>query len=122
MEEYWSYRIVESKTFPGVRLKVRKISFGRRIELLKQVAALASKAEYANASTDPQEKLEGALLQGEIDRAYLEWGLAGIEGLKIDGENASVEKLINEGPEQLCAEALEAVRREFGLSEEEEKN
>lgn len=122
MEEYTSYRVVESKAFPGVRLRVRKVTFGRRIELLKKVSELASKVEFLRASDDPREQLEASLLQSELDRAYLLWGLASVEGIRIDGEEATPEKLVSQGPEELCGEALRAIKREFGLSEEEEKN
>ncbi len=122
MEEYTSYRVVESKAFPGVRLTVRKVTFGRRIELLKKVSELASKVEFLRASDDPREQLEASLLQSELDRAYLLWGLASVEGIRIDGEEATPEKLVSQGPEELCGEALRAIKREFGLSEEEEKN
>lgn len=122
MEEYTSYRVIESKAFPGVRLTVRKVTFGRRIELLKKVSELASKVEFLRASDDPREQLEASLLQSELDRAYLLWGLASVEGIRIDGEEATPEKLVSQGPEELCGEALRAIKREFGLSEEEEKN
>ncbi len=122
MGDYRSLRTVESRAFPGVRLKIRRMSFGRRLELLREVGHLAAKVEFLQASDDPREKLEAALLQGELDRAYLQWGLAGVEGLQIDGEDATPEKLVSDGPEQLCGEALEAIKKEFGLNEEEEKN
>lgn len=122
MEDYSSYRVVESKRFPGVRLKLRRVSFGRRIELLQQVGDLASRLEFLQAGDDPREKLEASLLRAKIDRMYLLWGLAGIEGLQIDGEDATPARLVEDGPEELCSEALQAIKREFGLSEEEEKN
>jgi hypothetical protein len=68
------------------------------------------------------EEAQAALLAGEIDREYLRWGLAAIEGLEIDGRAATPEDLIEKGPERLLAEALAAVRHEAGLDEEERKN
>jgi hypothetical protein len=53
---------------------------------------------------------------------YVSWGLAGVEGLEIDGQPASVDLLLEAGPESLVSEALALIRREAGLSEEERKN
>ena len=69
-----------------------------------------------------REKLEAAVLQGEMDRVYLEWGLEAIEGLEIDGEAATPETLIERGPANLAAEILGRIRGECGLSESERKN
>lgn len=120
--EYTSCKLVESENFPGVRLAIRRVSFGRRIELLKQVRELAAKVEYLEASQDPREKLEASLLACELDRIFILWGLEGVEGLEIDGQPATPESLVKFGPELLCREALEAIKRELGLSEAEEKN
>jgi hypothetical protein len=62
------------------------------------------------------------LLASEIDKLYLEWGLIRVNGIDLDGEPASKEKLIASGPEDLCREILAAIRRECGLSEEQRKN
>ncbi|MGB9606373.1 MAG: hypothetical protein ACPL88_10915 [Bryobacteraceae bacterium] len=120
--EYQSHKIIESRSFPGVRLKIRRISFGRRIELMRRVSELAAKAEFLEAGGDPREKLGAKLLASEIDRIYLEWGLADVEGLAIDGEPATPEKLVASGPEAICGEALQAIKGELGLDEQEEKN
>ena len=69
-----------------------------------------------------REKLEAAVLQGEIDRVYLEWGLEAIEGLEIDGEAATPGSLIERGQLNLSAEILRRIRGECGLSESERKN
>jgi len=120
--DYQSYKIVESETQPGVKFRIRRISFGRRIELLKQIREKAAKVEFLDASQDPREKLEAVLLACELDKMYLLWGLEGIEGLEVDGAPATPESLANAGPEALCGEALRAIKAELGLSETEEKN
>jgi hypothetical protein len=66
--------------------------------------------------------VEAALAASEIDRVYVSWGLAGVEGLEIDGRPATAELLLDAGPESLVSEALALIRREAGLSEEERKN
>ena len=40
----------------------------------------AARLEFLEAGTDVREKLEAAVVAAEIDRAYLEWGLAGSRG------------------------------------------
>jgi hypothetical protein len=45
-----------------------------------------------------------------------------ISGLTIDGEPADAANAIARGPEPLCREIVNEVRRECGLTEEERKN
>ena len=66
--------------------------------------------------------MDAALLQSEIERAYVAWGVKAVSGLTINGIAADVELMAAEGPEALFREALAAVRRETGLNEEERKN
>lgn len=106
----------------GVRFAVARISLGRRIELARKMREIGRKAEFLEAGTDAREKLEAAVISGEIDRAYLEWGLVAVEGLTIDGEGASPALVIERGPMELAAEALTRVKAEWGLSETERKN
>ena len=141
-------RLVSAST-PGVHFTIRKISFGRRTELLRRVRELTRKIEFleagqrlASGGGGPQpmdsrpegratqvvfgealgERAEAALLGREADRVYLEWGLVSVEGLEIDGEAATLEGLIASGPEPLCDEILRAIQAECGLSAEERKN
>ena len=60
--------------------------------------------------------------QAEIDRLFLAWGLRSVSGLQLDGAEASPESLAEAGPEELCREALAAVRAQTGLTGEERKN
>ncbi len=112
----------ESRAFAGVRYTVARMSLGRRIELTKRIRELAGRAEYLAAGEDLRGKAEAAALGAEIDGLYLEWGLAGIEGLEIDGQAATAELLARAGPEELCREIIASIRAECGLSEEERKN
>ncbi len=78
--------------------------------------------EFLEASNDVREKLDAAVLQGEVDRVYLRWGLEAMEGLEIDGETATTELLIEKGPADLSTEILKRIRSECVLSESERKN
>jgi hypothetical protein len=119
---YESHFIVESTTLPGVRLRIRRMSFQRRLELAKRIRDLANQINFLEAGSDPQEKMTAALLAREVDRIYLEWGLSGVEGLEVDGAPATPEAALCDGPEELVREALDAIRRQCGLTEEERKN
>ena len=69
--ESWLER--ESRTTPGVTFVLAKMSFGRRIELMRRLREIAQKVEFLEAG-DAREKIEAALLTSEIDRLYVMWG------------------------------------------------
>ena len=120
--QYESTALHESATMPGVRFRVVRMSFARRLELMKTVRDLTRKQEFCEAGSTTADQIDAAIAAAEIDRAYLEWGLAELEGLEIDGQPANKESLIEAGPEKLCAEIATAVKAGCGLSEQERKN
>lgn len=111
----------ESQAFPGVRFAIRQVSLALRIELAKKVRELIAKNEFLKAG-DTGEQLEASLADLLARRLYLEWGVTRLENLRIDGEEATIELLINKGPEELSSEIFETIRRSIDLSEEERKN
>jgi hypothetical protein len=119
---YASETVVESRTVPGVTFTIAKMSFGRRVELMRRVRELARRTEFLAASEEAGDKMDAGLLQAEIERLYVMWGVKAVSGLSVDGSVAGTELLAEAGPEELFREALAAVRRETGLSEEERKN
>jgi hypothetical protein len=78
--------------------------------------------EFLEAGKDPGDRMDAAMLQAEIDRLFLAWGLRTVSGLMLDGVEASPESLAESGPEDLFREALASVRAETGLTEEQRKN
>jgi hypothetical protein len=120
--DYESYEVVASKVRPGVTYTVNRMSFGRRLELMRLVREIAPRLECFRAGTTHQDQIEAGLLSAEIDRLYLEWGLREVGGLIIDGEPASPARLADLGPEELFSEALQNVRAACHLSEAEVKN
>ncbi len=106
----------------GVRYAIARVSFGRRIELARRIREVARKAEFLEAGMDVREKLEAAVIGVEVDRVYLETGLVAIEGLTIDGEDATPNTFIDRGPMELAKEILIRIKAESGLSGEERKN
>jgi len=119
---YESVTVIESAAAPGVRYTVARMSFARRVELMRAVRELARRMEFLEAGASAGDKMDGALLQAEIDRLYLRWGLREVSGLEVDGAGATPDSLAEAGPEDLFREALAAVRAETGLSEPERKN
>jgi hypothetical protein len=119
---YESSVVVESSARQGVRLRICRMSFGRRVELMRRVRELSRRVEFLEAGEDAGGRMDAGLLRAEIDRMFVLWGLDSITGLEVDGETATPETLVERGPEELFREALAAVHRQTGLSEEERKN
>jgi hypothetical protein len=117
-----SAKTIASGVRPGVELVVARMTFGRRLELMRKVRDLAARLEFFEAGREARNEMEASLLGGEIDRLYVLWGLEEIRGLDIDGVPATPASLIERGPEDVFHEALDAVRAECGLSENERKN
>ncbi len=111
----------DSRTVPGVRFAIRRISLGQRIELTKSVRELALRYEFLK-SGEPADQLEASLSDLLVRKLYIEWGVAALEGLQINSQTATPEMLIESGPELLSHEIVEKIRAELELSEEERKN
>ncbi len=120
--QYESVITIHSKAAPGVTFTIRRVSFGRRMDLSRRVREISRKAEFLEAGNELHEKIEANILAQEIDAMYLEWGLAAIGGLIIDGETATTAQLLEKGPEDLAREVVGAIKEQSGLSEAERKN
>jgi len=119
---YESVITTESTAIPGVVFVINRISFGRRMELSRLVREISKKAEFLEAGTELQERIEAGILTHEVDAMYLRWGLVSVEGLTIDGTPATAEQLLDSGPEALTQEIVAAIKAQCGLSEAERKN
>ena len=120
--KYASTVSITSSAMPGVAFTVGRMSFGRRMELFRRIREIAANLEYLEASTDFREQVEATLLEQEIENLYLQWGLVSVEGLAIDGQPATLELLLERGPEHLAREIVASIKAECGLSEAERKN
>ncbi len=120
--EYESQKTIAAASAAGVKFTIARMSFGRRLELTRRIWELAGRAEFLEAGSGEREKLEAALLAGEIDRVYLAWGLMQVEGLTVDGAAAGAAEVVEKGPEELCREIVAAIKAECGLNAEERKN
>lgn len=111
-----------SQSMPGVTFVVSRMSLGRRMELSRKIRELSRRAEFLQAGSEAQEKIEAGILAQEVDGLYVHWGLVSIAGLTIDGAPADAGLLLEKGPEPLACEIATAVREQCGLSEAERKN
>ena len=80
---YRSESVVASRTVPGVKFTIAKMSFGRRVELMRRVRELARRTEFLAASEEAAEKMDSALLHAEIERLYVMWGVKAVSGLAV---------------------------------------
>src|SRR5438270_13020544 len=107
-----SRKVVSSMLYPGVEFVIVRMSFGRRLELMKRVRDLAARAEFFEAGRDEKNRMEASLLGAEVDRLYIEWALEEIRGLELDGLAATPRLLVERAPEDLFREALDAIKAE----------
>jgi hypothetical protein len=94
---------------------------GERIELTRKVRERYRKHEFLQ-SGNCSDQLDAALTDLLVKAAYIEWGLAEINGLRVDGKKIEPGNVIQKGPEALIDEILTAIKNELGLTEEERKN
>jgi hypothetical protein len=118
---YASVLWYESQTLQGVRYAIRRVSLAQRIELTRKARELSIRHEFLRAG-DASEQLEAALGDLLVRKLYIQWGLAEITGLRVDKKPATVEVLIEKGPEALTDEIITSIRGQLDLSEEERKN
>ena len=113
---YESVTVVESQVASEVKFTIAKMSFGRRVELMRRVRELARRIESLEAGQEPGDKVGATLVRAEIDKLYLTWGLRAVTGLSLDSIGATPELLAEAGPEEVFREALAAVRAVTGLA------
>ena len=57
------------------------------MELSRRVREISQKAEFLQASTELNEKIEANILAQEIDAMYLHWGLVKVEQYVMEPRN-----------------------------------
>ena len=119
--EFMSTEWYDAHCMPGVRYAIRRITLGQRIELARRARELARQNEYLRTG-DPGDQLEGIIGDLLVEKLYLDWGLADVSGLNIDGTPASAADVIERGPERLTHEIAQALRSYLVLTDEERKN
>lgn len=111
-----------STKYPGVKYRVAKMSMGRRIDLTRRVKDLMKQLEFLSAGSSTQDKVDAAILAGEMDRLYWDFGLESLDGIDINGEPMTPNEQFERGPEDLSREILQRVKQNCQLSQDEQKN
>lgn len=131
----------ESMSLPGVSFTVRRLNqierarrdFSIADETLK-IAELITRHAQLNPGEEkrlsPDEAAEVGRINQELDflvnmhlkPSAIRAGLVSIDGLQIDGEEATTEILIARGPRELVEEVWQACQESAGLGDEERKN
>ncbi|MBI2686415.1 MAG: hypothetical protein HYX27_08870 [Acidobacteria bacterium] len=119
---YESYLTVESRACHGVRFRVRRLSLARRMELVRLIRETGEKLAFHMAGDSVIDAAQAAGIRARMDALYIRWGLDEISGLTIDGEPATIENLLERGPDSLAREIVDAVKGELFLDEDERKN
>ncbi len=135
----------ESKLFPGVFYTLTKMSEARRANLRLRIAEPTSKIRnllremgkieerypIVEGSSRPDDVIDELMKLADqmeevsankINPEWLRWGCKKIEGLQIDGVEATPEALIDDGPPALFAEIVDEIKRVAQMNGEEEKN
>jgi hypothetical protein len=113
----------ESRLWPGVQFQIRRMSLLRRHRLMHALRPLATEEAFHRAAPDDAgSEITAKELQTRIDEMVIRTALLQIKGLNIDGEPATVESMIEGGPESLAREIAEAIVEESSLNEDERKN
>jgi hypothetical protein len=89
---------------------------------MERLATHASAYEALKASERMDDRVQAEALRLRMDFEYLDWGLARVFGLLIDGEVPDARMLFEKGPERLTQEILCRIREECELSGDERKN
>ncbi len=119
---YQSAEWVDSAVMPGVQYLVRRVSLALRAEITRRVRTLLAELEFREAGEGLEDRLSAALVAAQVDLAYLNLGLERVQGLDIDGETATVQALVERGPEALSREIAQTIRDRCHLTEPERKN
>jgi hypothetical protein len=98
------------------------MSMGRRLDLTRRVKDLMKRMDFLQAGEVAQDKVDAAILAGEMDRLYWDFGLESLDGLEINGEPVGPELQFERGPEDLSREILQRIKQSMQLSEGEQKN
>src|SRR5450432_2219553 len=108
--DYSSTQEFRSVHMPDVVIVVNKMSFGRRVELMRRVRELGRKLEFHEAGTGVPDQVDAAILSAELARAYFEWGVRSVEGLVVDGKAGGLDVVAEGGPEELFMECVALVK------------
>ena len=132
MQSFATTATVASTIDPDVKYKVRQFSARERAEWTldqfgdaQRLRELFEEAKVAQDREQPISPKVGA----EIDAIYfrllcekLKRALVRVEGVQVDGKEATIDQFIESAPAELLQEAAAACETGFGLTPEQQKN
>ena len=77
---------MESRVVPGVTFTIAKMSFARRVELMRRVRELARRMEFPGGERRRGRQDGCGAATAEIERVYVTWGVKAVAGLAVDGQ------------------------------------
>lgn len=98
--DYSSIRWHESSTMPGVRFSIRRISLQQRMDLTRRIRELSVRDEFLRSGS-PSEQLNAAENELAVRKTLIDWGLANVARLSLDGEPATAKALLKRRPKNL---------------------
>lgn len=113
---------VEARSVAGVRLWLWNVTLARRIELTRAVHEITVEQEFHAGGGSERGRAAAVLASLRAEAEVLRWGLAGVDGLVVDGVRVGVEDFVEKAPERLAREALREIQRASALTELERKN
>lgn len=134
---------IDSKTTPGVQFTIRRMTDGvrnrLRLSLAKPLAQLRDLQARLNSFDVPENEKDAPaemltailnlndeiqnLVASEINPHYFRAAFVGVMGIEVDGEkNPSADFFIENGPEELYNEIVEAIRDQAQMSAKEKQN
>ena len=119
--DWSSVRWFDSRTIPGIRFAIRRVSLQQRMELTHRMRELSLRDDFLKSGS-PTDQLHAAENEMAARKVLITWGLLKIAHLSLDGEPATAESIVEKGPEELANEIAAAIQAELGLSESEIKN
>jgi len=113
---------IEARSVPGVKLLLWNVTLAKRIELTRAIHEITVEQEFHAADGSERGRAAAALASLKAEAAVIGWGLAGVEGLVMDGEPVDIEHFLERAPERLAREALGEIQRASSLTADERKN
>lgn len=144
---YLSTSDFESQLVPGMKLKLRKMSSGRRadfnlktadvmaelnqareplilmgkdMEAAKESGNTALADELDKSMTDIQLKIWNDIIASKLYRTLIAWGVESIDGWEIDGQPATVALILERAPDEIIVEIGKAIDSVLNMTFEEQ--
>lgn len=132
MQSFSTTAVVVSEIDPDVRFTIRKFSAREQAEWtfaqfgdaqrLREMFEEVKTAQEGGQQVSPKVGAEIDAIYFRLLCAKLKRALVSVEGIQVDGKEATVDQFIESAPAELLQEAAAACEGGFGLTSEQQKN